>query len=244
MREKAIYKPNYTFTDGIKDGIPIALGYLSVSFSFGLLAVNMGIPAFFTVFMSFTNLTSAGQFAGIGLISAGATLLEMMFTQFVINIRYSLMSISISQKVDKSVNFLNKLLISFFITDEIFAVATSKEKEIGHKYLYGLGLMPLIGWTLGTLLGAVCGNFLPTTVRLALGVALYAMFIAIVVPEVRKSKAIGVVVTIAVTLSCIFKFVPYLKHISGGFAMIISAIIASVIGAIVFPIEEVQNDNN
>lgn len=235
---------SYTFSDGLKDGIPIALGYLSVSFSFGLLAVNMGIPTFFATFMSLTNLTSAGQFAGIQIIASGAALIEMVFTQLIINIRYSLMSISISQKVDKSVNILNKFLISYIITDEIFAVASSKEHDISNKYMYGLGLLPIIGWTSGTFLGAVAGGFLPMTLRLALGVALYAMFIAIVVPEVRKSKAVGFVVLISVALSCIFKYVPYIKNISGGFAMIICAVVASIFGAIFFPIKEVQNVND
>ena len=243
INEKVEKKNDYSFSDGLKDGIPIGLGYLSVSFSFGLLAVNMGIPTFFAVLMSLTNLTSAGQFAGIELIAASATILEMIFTQFVINIRYSLMSISISQKVDKSVNILNKLIISFIITDEIFAVASSKEHDISKQYMYGLGIMPIIGWTSGTLIGAVAGGFLPLTLRLALGVALYAMFIAIVVPEIKKSKEVAIVVLISVCLSCLFKFVPFLKHISGGFAMIICAIVASLIGALAFPIKEVQNDN-
>lgn len=233
----------YTFSDGLKDGIPIALGYLSVSFSFGLLAVNVGIPTFFATFISLTNLTSAGQFAGIQIIASGAALLEMVLTQLVINIRYSLMSISISQKVDKSVNILNKFLISFVITDEIFAVASSKKHDISSKYMYGIGILPILGWTSGTLIGAVAGVFLPVTLRLALGVALYAMFIAIIVPEIKKSKEVGIVVLISVLLSCLFKYVPFLKPVTGGSAMIICAVIASIIGAIAFPIKEVQNDN-
>jgi len=237
-------KKQYTFSNGIKDGIPIALGYLSVSFSFGLLAVNMGIPAFFAVLISMTNLTSAGQFAGVGLIAAGASVLEMIFTQLVINIRYSLMSISISQKIDKSVTFLHKLLISFFITDEIFAVASSKDGEISRNYMYGLGIMPFCGWSLGTLLGAVSGGLLPVTLRVALGVALYAMFIAIVVPVAKISKSVAIVVLISVALSCIFKFVPIFKSISSGFVIIFCAVIASAIGALLFPVKEEQNDNS
>lgn len=233
----------YSFADGLKDGIPIALGYLSVSFSFGLLAVNMGIPAFCAVLMSMTNLTSAGQFAGIELIAAGATIIEMIFTQLVINIRYSLMSISLSQKIDKSISLFHKMVISFFITDEIFAVASSKENEINKRYMYGLGIMPFLGWSFGTLLGAVSGGFLPVTLRVALGVALYAMFIAIVIPTARKSKAVAIVAIISVVLSCFLKFVPIFNNISSGFVIIICAVVASAVGALLFPVKEEQNDN-
>ncbi|NCC88185.1 MAG: branched-chain amino acid ABC transporter permease [Clostridia bacterium] len=237
-------KKQYTFVNGLKDGIPIALGYLSVSFSFGLLAVNMGIPAFFAVLISMTNLTSAGQFAGVGLIAAGASIIEMIFTQIIINIRYSLMSISISQKIDKSVTLLHKLVLSFFITDEIFAVASSKDGEINKNYMYGLGILPFCGWSLGTLLGAVSGGLLPVTLRVAMGVALYAMFIAVVVPVAKKSKSVAIVVLISITLSCIFKFISIFKNISNGFVIIFCAIIASSIGAWLFPVKEDENGNS
>ncbi len=237
-------KNTYSFSEGLKDGIPIALGYLSVSFSFGLLAVSMGIPEFFTVLISMTNLTSAGQFAGIELIAAGASIIEMIFTQLVINIRYSLMSVSLSQKLDKSVTLIHKIFISFFITDEIFAVASSKENDVSNKYMYGLGIMPFFGWSIGTLLGAISGGLLPVSLRVALGIALYAMFIAIVVPVAKKQKSVAVVVLISVALSCIFKLVPFLKNISSGFVIIISAVVASAIGAILFPVEEEQNEHN
>lgn len=234
-------KKQYTFVNGLKDGIPIALGYLSVSFSFGLLAVNMGIPAFFTVLISMTNLTSAGQFAGVGLIAAGASIIEMIFTQLIINIRYSLMSISISQKIDKSVTFLHKLILSFFITDEIFAVASSKDGEINKSYMYGLGILPFCGWSIGTLLGAVSGGILPVTLRVAMGVALYAMFIAVVVPVAKKSKSVAIVVLISIALSCIFKFVSIFENISSGFVIIFCAVVASLIGAWLFPVKEDEN---
>ncbi len=228
----------YSYLDGLKDGIPIGLGYLSVSFSFGIMAVNSGLPVWITVLISMTNLTSAGQFAGIGLISAGAPYIEMALTQLVINLRYALMSLSLSQKTDKSFNIFNRLVISFGITDEIFAVASGKPHEIGKKYMYGLITAPYLGWSAGTLLGALAGNVLPQSVSSALNIALYGMFIAIIIPPAKKSKSVLFVILLSVSLSFLFKYAPFINQISGGFAIIICAIIASLFGALFFPVKE------
>lgn len=228
-----------SFKQGFMDGIPIGLGYLSVSFTFGMMAVNTGFSVFDALLISMTNLTSAGQFAGIGLISAGAPYIEMILTQLVINLRYALMSLSLSQKTDGTFSFLHRLLISFGITDEIFAVASGKPEEIGIRYMYGLISIPYIGWALGTLTGAAFCTILPDPFRSALSIAIYAMFIAIIVPPAKKSRPVFNVLMTAVALSCIIRYTPFLNRVSGGFAIIICAFVAAAIGAKLYPLEEV-----
>lgn len=229
-----------SYTKGFKDGIPIGLGYLSVSFAFGMMAVNMGLPVWIAVLISMTNLTSAGQFAGISLITAGAPYIEMVLTQLVINLRYALMSLSISQKADKTFSMLHRLLISFGVTDEIFAVATGQPAEIGRRYMYGLITSPYFGWALGTLIGAAASTILPETMRSALSIAIYGMFIAIIIPPAKHSRPILKVLVISVVISFLLSYTPVLLQLSGGFAIILCAIIASGLGAMLFPIEEVE----
>ena len=227
-----------SYSEGFKDGIPIGLGYLSVSFSFGIMAVNSGLPVWISVLISMTNLTSAGQFAGIGLIACGAPYIEMALTQLIINLRYALMSLSLSQKADKSLNILHRMITAFGITDEIFAVASGKAHDIGKSYMYGLITAPYLGWSTGTLLGAIAGNILPGSVSAALNIALYSMFIAIIIPPAKKSKPVLLVIAISVVLSTIFEFAPYINRLSNGFAIIICAVTASFLGAVFFPVKE------
>ena len=153
---------------GLRDGIPIAAGYFSVSFTFGMLAVQDGMSPFHAVLISLLNLTSAGQFAGLTVIVSGASLLEMALTQLVINIRYALMSVSLSQKLDSSVKTFQRMLIAYGNTDEIFAVASSKPGSVGSRYMYGLIFLPVLGWVGGTLTGAVASTLLPAAVISAL----------------------------------------------------------------------------
>ncbi len=223
---------------GLKDGLPIGLGYISVSFSFGIMAVNMGIPWWIAALISMTTVTSAGQFAGISLIVNGAPIIELVLSQIVINLRYSLMSASLSQKLDKSMTALRRLIVSFFVTDEVYGVASEKTGELGNVYLYGLGTAPVIGWTLGTLLGALAGGLMPDMLRSALSIALYAMFIAIILPPAKKHRPAFAVIAMSVGLSCIFRFTPFLKDLSPGFVIIVCAVAASVFGALCFPIKE------
>lgn len=229
------------FFIGLKDGIPIGLGYLSVSFTFGMMAVSSGLSIWLALFISMTNLTSAGQFAGLTLITAGATCFEMAITQLVINLRYSLMSISLSQKTDESVTLLDRFCISFFNTDEIFAVAMSKRGDVGKHYLYGLACIPYLGWAFGTLLGAAASGFLPDMVRSALGIAIYGMFLAIIIPPAKKKRPICVVLLISVLLSCLLNWAPIFQWISSGFAMIFCAIASAAIGAYFFPVQEAES---
>ncbi|MGN1111846.1 MAG: AzlC family ABC transporter permease [Acutalibacteraceae bacterium] len=227
------------FKNGLRDGIPIALGYISVSFTFGLQAVSSGLYWWEAVLISLTNLTSAGQFAGLDImIRGGGFWVEMACAQLVINLRYSLMSLSLSQKADGSLKGIHRWLTGFGITDEIFAVAMGNKNDVSRNYLYGLILLPVLGWTSGTLLGAAAGQILPEVVRSSLGIAIYGMFIAIILPPAKKNHAVLKVVVIAVVLSCAFKWLPILNTVSSGFVIIICTVIAALVGAIFFPVKE------
>lgn len=232
-----------SYKTGLKDGIAIALAYMSVSFTFGIMAANSGIPTGWTLLISMTNLTSAGQLAGIGVIVSGGSYAEIALTQLIINLRYFLMSLSLSQKLENGFGMPNRLAVSFGITDEIYAVAAAKEHDVSPRYMYGLITLPYIGWTLGTLAGAAAGNILPEIVANALGIALYGMFIAIVVPPARKNPRLLPVIGIAAGVSCLIRYVPFLQFISSGFSVIICALTASVIGAAVYPIAQETEKN-
>ncbi|MGN0612606.1 MAG: AzlC family ABC transporter permease [Porcipelethomonas sp.] len=221
------------FLKGIYHGLPIALGYFSVSFGFGIMAVKSGLSILTAVIISGTNLTSAGQAAAIGIIASGGAILEMVLTQFIINIRYSLMSLSLSQKLDSSFSLPKRLIVSFGITDEIFAVAASRQRRLTPAYMYGLILPPAVSWIMGTFFGAWAGEILPASIASAMGILLYGMFIAIIIPPARKEKSVLIVAAIAAAMSCIFRYV--LPSVSGGFAVIISAVAASLVGALFFP---------
>lgn len=230
------------FCNGLKDGIPIALGYFAVSFSFGILAIKGGLSTLAAALTSFTNLTSAGQFAGLQIIIAGGTIAEIILTQFIINLRYALMSLSLTQKLDKSVSLGQRFIIAFGNTDEIFAVAMGHFKDVTFLYMIGLELLPLIGWTGGTVAGAIACDLLPKSVCSALSLALYGMFVAIVIPAAKKSRPVMVVVFMAAVLSCVLYYVPFLQFISKGIGIIICTIIAAAIGAILFPLKQPDNE--
>ncbi len=231
-----------SFTKGLRDGLPIALGYVSVSFAFGMMAVQGGLSIWQAVLISLTNVTSAGQFAGLNLMLAGAPLLEMGLTQLVINIRYALMSLSLSQKLDGTMTLPHRMLFAFCNTDEVFAVASGQPQRVGRRYLYGLTALPYLGWALGTLLGAAAGTLLPEGIRTALGVAIYGMFLAIIIPPARKLASVRAVVACAVGLSCAMRYLPLLREVSSGFAIILCAVAASALGAWFFPVKEVEEE--
>ena len=233
-----------SFKKGIKAGLPICIGYFPVSFAFGIFSVENGLSILQAVLISLTNLTSAGQLAAVPIMVGGGTIIELILAQLVINSRYSLMSISLSQKLSKSVKMSHRFLIAFGNTDEIFAVASSNKEKVGTKYMLGLILTPVIGWVSGTLTGAVAGNILPEVVTSALGVAIYGMFIAIVVPVIKEEKSTALCVGVAIILSCIFYYAPVLKEIPTGFTVIICAVVASALFAFIKPItiEEIKNE--
>lgn len=226
------------FLRGLKDGVPIALGYLSVSFGFGILAAQGGLSAWMATLISLTNVTSAGQLAGLNIIIACAPMIEMVLSEFIINIRYALMSITLTQKLDDTFSTPRRMLCSFAMTDEIFAVAAHQKGKITARYFYGLMLLPIIGWVVGTFLGATAGNILPEGLKNAMGLMLYAMFIAIVLPPATKSRAVAVCVSVCALISVILRFVPLFSFISSGFAVIIASVIAALFAAWRFPIEK------
>lgn len=228
----------YEFRKGISKGIPIAVGYIPVSFTFGMMAVNGGMPIWIAILISLTNLTSAGQFAGTALIIANASIFEITLTTFVINIRYMLMSLSLSQKIVSQMPLLQRCIMAFGITDETFTVASLEKEEISFPYMMGLITCPYFGWAIGTVLGAVTTSMLPKSLQSSLGIALYAMFLALIVPAAKKSKAALVVVIVAIFISSLFKWVPYINKISGGWSIIIATIIAATTGAVLFPRED------
>ena len=226
------------FFAGIKAGLPVCIGYLSVSFGFGAMAVAQGLSIFQSVLISVLNLTSAGQFAGLTLMVAGATLWEVILTQIVINSRYALMRLALSQRMGSHIGTLPRLLIAFFNTDEIFALAMAEKQPLTVPFLLGLGLTPILGWTAGTLCGALAGSVLPLSIRTALGVMLYGMFVAIVVPPAKEEKSVLATVIAALVLSCLFKWLPVLSGVSAGLAIVCCTVLAAAVCAWLFPVEE------
>lgn len=236
-------KESNSFKKGIIDGLPICFGYLSVAFAFGIFATGSGLNIMQALLISMTNVTSAGQLAAVPIMTGGGTLIEMAVSQLVINMRYALMSVSLSQKFGKSISLFDRFVIAFVNTDEVFAVASSKYGTVGKKYMYGLILMPYFGWSVGTFLGAAAGNVLPQSIISALGIAIYGMFAAIVIPEAKKDRSTALCAGFAIILSCIFEFVPMLKGIPGGFTIIICAAMASALFAIIAPIDVTEDEN-
>lgn len=226
------------YKNGVQTGLPVGLGYFSVSFGFGAMAVAQGLKALDATLISASNLTSAGQFAGLTLIVAMGTLWEMIVTQIVINSRYSLMSLALSQRMGERIGFFPRLFIAFFNTDEIFALAMARPKPLTVSFLLGLGALPFFGWTGGTLMGALAGSVLPQDIRAALGVMLYGMFIAIVVPPAKQEKPVLITVILALILSCLFSWVPALQVVSAGISIVICTVAAAAIAAVLFPTEE------
>jgi len=225
---------------GLRDGVPICLGYLSVSFAFGIFSVSSGLAFWEAMLISMFNLTSAGQLAAVPIIAGGGSVIELIMTELVINSRYALMSVSLSQRLGGSVRLRDRFLIAFSNTDEIFAVAVSKSMPVGRKYMLGLAITPYVGWSLGTVLGAVAGNILPSVLVSALGIAIYGMFIAIVVPAAMASASAAACVLLSVVMSCLFNYVPILNEISPGFVIIISAVAVSAVLALVAPVSDCE----
>ena len=223
---------------GLKDGIPIALGYLAVSFSLGIAAKNAGLTAFEATIMSLINSTSAGEFAALGLISAGAAYTEMAITQAIINLRYLLMSCALSQKLHPDVPLLSRLAIGFGVTDEIFGVSINVDGNLNPKYSYGVMSLAIPGWALGTCLGVIMGNVLPARIVSALSLALYAMFIAIIIPPIRHNHALAGIIGLSMLASFAFTVLPVLCHISAGVRIILLTVILAGIAAYFFPVEE------
>lgn len=231
------------FKKGFKNGIPIFLGYLAVSFTFGIAAKNAGISSAQAILISAANLTSAGQFAALSVIASQASYVEMALTQLVINLRYCLMSSSLSQRFDEKIKPYHRYLIAYGVTDEIFGVSSAySEENVPPAYCYGIIAVSWPGWVLGTALGCLSGSLLPARILSALGVALYGMFIAIIVPPTKTNRVLLGVVAISMLFSLVFAVTPVLKTVSSGFRVIILTVVIAGVAAWLFPVkEEVQN---
>ena len=233
-----------SFRMGIRDGLPICFGYLSVSFAFGIFATGAGLSVYQALLISMLNVTSAGQLAAVPIIVSLGSFVELLTTQLVINLRYALMSVSLSQKLGPSVRMRDRFLISFVNTDEVFAVSSGKGGKVGRRYMFGLILTPYIGWSLGTLLGAIAGNILPALLISALGIAIYAMFTAIVIPFAKSGLKPLLCVAVAAAISVILFYVPIFDSVRSGFKIIITAVLASLLFAFVAPIDETEEAEN
>ena len=224
----------YTLGEGVRDGLPIGLGYLSVSFTFGILAVSKGLSWIQAGLISLLNITSAGQVAGLGIMTTAGGILAMIISQIVINLRYSLMGISLSQKADKSMTPLLRMLLAYGITDEIFGVAVSKKYEFGARYFFGLTVLPVLGWVAGTVIGALLGQIFPPFLTNALAIGIYGMFVSIVMPKAKHDKVILTSSLLSCIVSVLLFYIPFLsEHITSGFAIIIAAVAAALTGVIV-----------
>ena len=226
------------FLAGMKAGMPVCIGYFSVSFGFGAMAVAQGLSAWYAILISATNLTSAGQFTGLTVITAAEGILAMILTQLVINSRYALMSLALGPRLGPEVGVGKRLLAAFFNTDEVFALGMARQGKLSPWYFIGAGTVAAIGWTGGTAMGAVAGSLLPESIRMSLSVMLYGMFIAIVVPQAREEKPILLSVILALVFSCLFTWVPVLQNVSAGLAIVICTVAAAAICAVVAPVEE------
>ncbi|MBQ7371921.1 MAG: AzlC family ABC transporter permease [Blautia sp.] len=233
-----------SFIRGVKDGIPIGLGYFAVSFTFGIMSVAGGLSILQAVLISLTNLTSAGQFAGLDIMIAGGSYWEMALTQLIINLRYSLMSFSLSQKLRRDVPWAHRYLVAYGVTDEIFGVSSSQPGKISPYYNYGAMCVAVPGWTLGTLAGAVSGSILPEFMVSALSVAIYGMFLAIIIPAAKKSRAVFGVVVSAMLISSLFSVVPFLQHVTSGFVIIITTLLVAGLAAFLNPVTEEGEEEN
>ena len=226
------------FLWGMRAGMPVCVGYFSVSFGFGAMAIAQGLTIWQAILISASNLTSAGQFAGLTVMAAGAAILEMILTQLVINSRYALMSLALGQRLGPGVGVGKRLVAAFFNTDEVFALGMSKGKQLTTAFFVGAGVVAALGWTSGTAMGAIAGALLPESIRMALGVMLYGMFIAIVVPQAKAEKPILIAVLLALIFSCLFTWMPWLNRISDGLAIVICTVMAASVCALLFPVKD------
>lgn len=238
MKKEENMLSNYTFVRGMRDGIPICLGYFAVSFALGIAGRGVGMNAVQAFVMSLTMVASAGQFAAINLIGAGAGIIEMITTTIVVNLRYLLMSCSLTQKLSPETKLLHRLALSYCMTDEIFGLSISVDGFLRPVYTYGITMISVSGWCLGTVLGVVAGNILPALVTNALGVAMYGMFLAIIIPPAKENHFLGALVAVSMAASGLFSILPYLRAISSGFRVIILTILIAGIAAVIHPIEE------
>lgn len=233
-------KKELTFVKGLRDGLPIALGYLSVSFTFGIIAIAHNMPIWAPILTSLTNFTGTGQFVGMNMFYNGSAFFEIAITMLVISARYILLSLSLSQKLPENTNTLKRFIIAFGITDEVFAVAINKREQINFQYLLGLMLGSFSGWVGGTCIGALAGKIVPDSLLSAMGIAIYAMFMAIIVPPAKGSRPILITIIISAAISSfLYIFKPFRDN--SFYLIIIGGVGSALITTFVFPIKDVEN---
>ena len=230
------------FKKGMKDGMPIALGYFAVAFTLGIMAKNAGLTAFEATLAAATTLASAGGYAGFAAIAAGASYLELAITELIVNARYLLMSFALSQKLSPKTPLLHRFVVGFGVTDEIFGISIASKGYLDPLYTYGAMSISIPGWALGTCFGVIMGNILPASLVSALSVAIYGMFIAIIIPPARKNKVVLGLVIISMALSLAFSIIPVIKALSSGLRVIILTVVISLVAAILFPVKEVADE--
>ena len=228
----------HKYIRGMRQGIPVGLGYFVVSFTIGIAARKADLTPVQAAVMSFTNNTSAGQFASFALIASGAPYLEMAISQAVINLRYCLMSCALSQKLDKELPFYHRLFVAFGVTDEIFGLSISQKGKLDPWYTYGVMSVAIPGWSLGTLAGVLSTGVLPQTFLNAMNMALYGMFIAIFMPAAREDKKLLPIIAAAMALSALVHMAPLFDFISSGMKIIVLTLAISGAAAVLMPVPE------
>ncbi len=221
--------------EGVRDGIPIGLGYLAVSFSLGIAVKKAGMTPIQGFIASMLCNASAGEYAGFTLIAAGATFLEMAVITLITNARYMLMSCAMSQRLDPKIPLRHRLLMGFYITDELFGIAIARSGYLNPFYTYGAVIVAAPCWAMGTALGTIAGNLLPLRVVSALSVALFGMFLAVIIPPARKSKIVAGIIAVCFGISFVSTYVPVLSELSEGTRTIILTVVISVAAAALFP---------
>lgn len=230
------------FLEGLRDGLPIGLGYFAVAFSLGIVARNAGLDAVQGFIASFFNVASAGEYALFTSIAAKATYVEIAIITLVVNARYLLMSCALSQRFDENTPMIHRFLVGFGVTDEIFGITIGREGKINPVYNYGAIAIAVPLWSLGTSLGIIAGNWLPANVVSALSVALYGMFLAIIVPPAKKNIVIAIAVIVSFIASYCFTILPYVKELSGGTRTIIITVVISSILALLKPVKDEEKE--
>lgn len=235
-------KNNKELLNGMRDGIPIGLGYFAVAFALGITARNAGITAIQGFVMSMLNNASAGEYAGIAAIKANAPYLELALLMLITNARYLLMSCALSQRVDPKLSIWHRMLIGFDITDELFGIGIAYKAPLNPYYMYGAYLIAIPGWAGGTAVGIIAGNLLPAMIVNALSAAIFGMFIAVIVPPARKNKAILVLILVSFAVSGLFAIIPVIATLSESLRIIILTLLIAVTAAIIRPISD-EEDN-
>lgn len=230
------------YKKGLRDGVPIALGYFAVSFTLGIIAKKAGLTAFQTFLATALTNASAGGYAGFTAIEENAGYIDVALTMLIVNARYLLMSAALSQKLSPDTPLRHRMLVAFDVTDEIFGISVAVKGTLNPYYNYGAMSVSIPGWASGAALGVLMGNILPQSFVSALSVGLYGMFLAIVIPPARKNKIIASVVIISMILSFAFAKIPFISSLSSGIRVIILTVVIALAAAVLFPVKEEENE--